>query len=325
MQPYIRSNLARLLVDRPVITDWAGHAMAAFYAGVALTKRKAMDREAMQEDYTHLEAGLQWAHAHNEAEMVVSYGMGLYRYWQRQGLWQEAEGYLQWAVRAAQTIGDRPREAQLAQELGAVKNSLGQRGAAQEWYEHALTIWRSLGNARNEAVALFDLGRMAQEEDVQESARVFYHASLKAAKADDDEQGQGRALQALGLLAEAQGEIEEARRYYELVFEMRQHAQDTVGQAGALNVLGVLEYHQHHYQAARDHLEASLKFAQTAQSEFWAAEAYFWLGETALALSDARQASAAWQHALQLYIRLGRGTDADETQRRLARLLNPPQ
>ena len=325
LQPFIRGTLVQLLRDRPVITDWAGHAMAAYYAGLALTRRKATDREAMQEDYIHLEAGLQWAHVHNEAEMVVSYGMGLYRYWQRQGLWQEAEVYLQWAVRAAQAIGDRPREAQLAQELGNIENSLGQKNRAQERYEHALAIWRSLGNARNEAATLFNLGRMSQEEEDFATARVYYEVSLKAAKSDGDEQGQGRALQALGLIAESQGEIEEARHFYELVFEMRQQAEDTVGQAGALNVLGVLEYHQHHYEAARDHLNASLKNAQTALNEFWAAEAYFWLGETALALSDPRQAIAAWQHALQLYIRLGRSTDAEETQRRLARLLTPPQ
>jgi tetratricopeptide (TPR) repeat protein len=324
LQPFIRSSLAHLLVDRPVITDWAGHAMAAYYAGVALARRKATDREALQEDYVHLEAGLQWAHAHNEADMVVSYGMGLYRYWQRQGLWQEAETYLNWAVRAAQVIGDRPREAQLAQELGAVANSLGQKNRAQEWYERALAIWRSLGNARNEAAALFDLGRMAQEDDDLDTANAYYDASLKAAREDDDNQGQGRALQALGLIAESRGQIEEARRCYELVFEMRQQAGDTIGQAGALNVLGVLEYRQHHFPAAQDHLAASLKHAQLAQNEFWQAEAYFWLGETAVAMGDARRALAEWQRALQLYIHLGRKGDAEETQRRLTRLLTPP-
>ncbi len=317
VQPFVRSTLARLLVDRPVITDWAGQAMTSHYAGVALALRKATNRAAIVEEYTHLEAGLQWAHAHNEAELVVTYGMGLYRFWQRQGLWLEAERYLQWATRAAQEIGDRPREAQLAQEMGVILNNLGQRGRATEWYERALGIWRALGNARNEATVLFDLGHMAQDEDDPQMAQTYYEGSLRAARADDDEQGQGRALQALGLVAEGRGQPDEARHYYELVYEMRQGAGDVIGQAGALNVMGVLEFRLGRLSAARDHLHASLNFAEQIDNDFWKAEAYFWLGETFMAEGDRGQAVQMWQRALPLYIRQGRMGDVAETQRRL--------
>jgi tetratricopeptide (TPR) repeat protein len=323
LQPFMRGTLARLLVDRPVITDLAGQAMTAHYAGVALALRKATNREAIVEEYTHLEAGLQWAQVHNEPELVVTYGMGLYRFWQRQGLWLEAERYLQWAIRAAQEIGDRPREAQLAQELGVIFNNLGQRVRAVEWYERALGIWRSLGNARNEATVLFDLGRMSQDEDDPQMAQTYYEGSLRAARADDDEQGQGRALQALGLVAESLGQPDEARRYYELVYEMRQSAGDVIGQAGALNVLGVLELRQGRLSAANDHLQASLAFAQQIGSAFWEAEAYFWLGETAIAGGNREQARAMWQNALPIYLSQGRSNDVAETQRRLLQLAAP--
>ncbi len=323
LQPFVRGQLTRLLLDRPVITDWAGHALAAYYAGVALTRRRPGDRDALREDYVNCEAGLQWAHAHNEPAFVVSYTMGLARFWQREGLWMEAERYLNWGVRAANTIGDRPREAQLAQELGTILHSLKRRSEALDWYEQALAIWRDLGNTRSEAAALFELGRMAQETEDLTDAHAYYEASVRAAKAGDDEQGQARALQALGLIEESQGQIEAARRCYELVFEMRQHAGDVIGQAGALNVLGVLEFRQQHFTAARDLLTTSLTHAVAAGNDFWEAEAHFWLGEVAFAEGDNLHALEQWQHALRLYIRQGRMPDAEEAQRRITRLTGP--
>lgn len=324
MQTYIRSAAARLLLDRPVMMDDAGNRMAAFYAGFALTRRKASDDLVMQEDYIHLEAGLTWAHTHHDPELVVSYGMGLYRYWQRQGLWLEAEQYLGWAVQAAKTIGDRPREAQLAQELATALMRLNQKAHALEWFDVALATWRQLGNSRSEAVVLFDLGRLAQEDNDLTAARAYYHDSLTASQQAADEQGQGRALQALGLIAESQGQFEEARRCYELVFAMRQEAHDAVGQAGALNVLGVLEFRLHHYAAARDLLTASLNCALDASNDFWEAEARFWLGEALLALGSPNDATLHWQRALQLYTRQGRTSDVDEVRRRLTRMATRP-
>jgi tetratricopeptide (TPR) repeat protein len=320
LQPFIRTLTARSLLDRSVVMGWAGHAMASHYAGLALRLRRASQVDALREEYVHMEAGLQWAHAHTEHELEVSYGMGLYRFWQKEGLWQEALRYLNWAARAAREIGDRPREAALAQELAAIETDVGHGGRAREWYERSLEIWRSLGNGRNEAAALFELGRLAQEGEESENARAYYDASLRAATDAQDEQGMARALQALGLIFEARGEIEEARRCYEMVFEMRQNAHDPVGMAGALNVLGVLEFHRGRFPAAHDLLTASLNNAIDAGNLFWQAEAHFWLGETALAARDPRSAADQWQHALAHYNRQGRAADAEETQRRLARL-----
>jgi len=323
LNPFVRGIISQALLDRPVVMEWAGQAMASHYAGVAVTRRRQIDQTAMQEEYVHLEAGLIWAHAHNEPELVVSYGMGLYRYWQRNGLWREGQQYLGRAIRAAQTINDRPREATLAQELATIELSLGHRTRCREWYDHSLEIWRALGNRRNEAVLLFDLGRFYQDEDDLNNAQVYYDASLQASRESGDEQGQARALQAMGLIFESMNRPDEARQCYEQVFAMRQQAHDAVGQAGALNVLGVLEYKQRHFPAAKDLLTASLNNALDVHNDFWEAEARFWLGETAVALGNPREALAHWQRALVLYIRLGRASDVQETQRRLSAIMPP--
>ncbi len=321
LQPFIRGVLARLLTEQPSLMDLAGHAMTTYFAGLALDRRRTADMAVMQEEYVHLEAALSWSHLHDDPERVVAIGMGLARFWQRQGLWREGTTYLQWAVRAASAIGDRPREGTLAQDLAALEASLGHKGRAREWYAYALEIWRSLANARNEAVTLFDQGQLSLGENHLEEARMDFGSSLLAAQEAGDEQGQGRALQALGLVAERLGDMAEARSRYEQVYAMREQAKDAVGQAGALNVLGVLEFRQHHYDAARDYLSASLKLALEAKNEFWEAEARFWLGEAAMAQKQYAEATREWQRALALYLHLGRGSDVEETQHRLAQVM----
>ena len=321
LHPFTRWTAGQFLLDRPIIADWSGRAMAAHYAGVALANRKPANFPILHEEYLHIEGSLQRAFAQKEHEIVVSYGMGLYRFWQASGMWKEGRRYLIWATRAAQEIGDRPREATLAQELAVIETRLGQRGRARNRYEQSIEIWRTLGNERNMAVVLFEMGRLAQEDNEIDNARAYFEASLRSAKEAGDEHAMARALQALGLVHEASGNIEEARRYYEMVFEMRQDAHDSVAMAGALNVLGVLEYRLGRYPAARDNLVASLNAALDANSRYWEAEARFWLGETSLALRDPHEAAMQWQRALALYISQGRATDVEETQRRLARVL----
>jgi tetratricopeptide (TPR) repeat protein len=318
LHPFVRGIATQLLIERQIIMNYAGQAMAGHYAGVALNRRKQRDQALMQEEYLHMEAGLLWAYANNESELVVSYGMGLFRFWQRNGLWQDGANYLNRAVQAAQLVGDRPREAVLAQELATIELSCRNRARGRSWYEHSLNIWRALGNRKNEADVLFDLGRLTQEDNDPYGARSYFQNSLDAARDSGDDQGQARALQALGLIAESFKQFDEARNYYEQVFEMRQRAHDPVGQAGALNVLGVLEYRQKRYNAAFDLLTASLNNALDAQNDFWEAEARFWLGETASAMGNAQEAASQWQRALALYVRLGRARDVQETQRRLA-------
>jgi tetratricopeptide (TPR) repeat protein len=320
-QSYVRSLAARALLDRPVVMNAAGRAMAAHYAGLALRLRRSKDRDLMREEYLHMEAGLQWAHQHNEPELEVSYGMGLFRFWQKEGLWHEGARFLNWSIRAAREIGDRPREATLAQELATLQANIGYRSRARETFEHSLKVWQGLGNSRNAATVLFELGRLAQEDNQSENARVYYDGSLQAAREADDEQAMARALQAMGLIFETNGQIEDARRCYEKVFEMRQNAHDPVGMAGALEVLGVLEFRQGRYAAAYDLLTASLNNAIDAGNLFWEAEARFWLGETLVAMRNPHDAANQWQRALALYIRQGRAADVEETQRRLARLM----
>jgi len=162
-------------------------AMMTHHAYVALLGPDAgIWMKRLETDHANILAALQWAlHAHN-AEIAITIGQGMFRFWHRRGLWREALGWLEPAL----------------QMNGAIHVPLDLR--------------IKTGRAA---------GYMAQSLGQYERAEIHFMASQNLAYELEDDEQVAAACVALGILRKEQGRFDESLAYFDQAIELEpEHA-----------------------------------------------------------------------------------------------------
>ena len=170
------------------------------------------DYNALQAEHENILAGMDWAYAAKEWEMVRSFASSTDFYLRTRGYWIEDKIRLEQATKAYENLGDKS----------------------------------------GVAASLHNLGILAQATGEVAEARRLYGESLKIAQELGDKSGVARSLHQLGILAQNTGEVAEARRLYGESLKIKQELGDKAGVATSIGQLGRVDEVEEDYFSALD-------------------------------------------------------------------------
>ncbi|MGH2360309.1 MAG: ATP-binding protein, partial [bacterium] len=127
------------------------------------------------------------------------------------GDFDQAQGWLEGALRLFLEHGDAKRQAGVSAFLGHVARSRGRIDEANRLHHTALETYRSIGNEKGVAWALYDLGLAARDRGQDDEARALHGQSLALFRKLGYRWGMAWALWNLGVLAHRRGADTEAR------------------------------------------------------------------------------------------------------------------
>jgi len=147
--------------------------------------------------------------------------------------------WLEAALAAARSLGDRRGEGNALTNLGAAYYSLGEVRKAIGYYEEALKIKREIGDRRGEGNALGNLGLAYADLGEVQKAIGYHEESLKIKREIGDRRGEGNALGNLGAAYYSLGEVQKAIGYYEEALVIARELGDRRGEGADLGNLGL--------------------------------------------------------------------------------------
>ncbi|MDF0593777.1 tetratricopeptide repeat protein [Methanotrichaceae archaeon M04Ac] len=220
------------------------------------------DYNALQAEHENILAGLDWAYAAKEWEMVRSLVSATEFYLRTRGYWNEDKIRLKQAMKACESLGDKAGVAISLHQLGILAQDTGDIDEARRLYGDSLKIAQELGYKSGVAKSLGQLGMLAQDTGDIDEARRLYSDSLKTFQELGDKDGVAKSLGQLGMLAQGTGDIIEARRLYAESLKIAQDLGDKSGIASSLHQLGMLAQDTGDIDEARRLYAESMKIAQ---------------------------------------------------------------
>jgi len=242
---------------------------AAYYLTLAeaaeapLRGDSQLHRARLEIEHDNLRAALAWALGSDDADVFVRLAGALGRFWEVQGHFSEAVGWLAHAVARSSTVsvavrakalyhagclaydpaghlaaGERLEQSlALYQELGRPQEiadvlvALGERAwnmgdyaRAESWYEAALSLFRNIGDQHGMAGVLIDLGASALWQGDYRRAGALLDEALALFRSLGDTHGIANGPRMLGHLARAQGEDARAAVCYDEALTLAQAA-----------------------------------------------------------------------------------------------------
>ena len=218
--------------------------------------------DALQAEHENLLAGMDWAYAAEEWEMVRSFVSATDFYLKTRGYWNEDKIRLEQVTKACEELDDKSGVSSSLHQMGMLAQDTGDIAEARRLYEESLKILQDLGDKSGVSRSLHQLGILAQHTGDIAEARRLYEESLKISQDLGDKSGVSRSLHQLGMLAQATGDIAEARRLYEESLKILQDLGDKSGVSRSLHQLGMLAQATGDIPEARRLYEESLKISQ---------------------------------------------------------------
>ena len=151
---------------------------------------------------------------------------------------REQIAWLESAVAAARSLGDRTREGAALGNLGLAWAALGETRKAIGLYEQALAALCEIGDRQGEGAALGNLGLAWADLGETRKAIGLYEQALAALREIGDRRGEGQALGNLGISWKNLGETRKAIGLYEQVLVIAREIGDRRGEGNALGNLG---------------------------------------------------------------------------------------
>lgn len=145
---------------------------------------------------------------------------------------------------------------------GIEQYQAGQREAAIQSWQQALTIYRELRDYQGEADALIYLGKAHRSLGKLTQAIEYYQQHLELARKLDDLWGEGAALGNLGLVYYDLGEYATAIEFHQKSLEIGQKIGDSQIEANALANLGIAHRILGDYVEAIDYFKKALVITQ---------------------------------------------------------------
>ncbi|MGW0226353.1 AfsR/SARP family transcriptional regulator [Streptomyces tendae] len=213
------------------------------------------------------------------------------------GLWPQQKRAQQYALTAAERVGDPVGAALAHRLLGRALTRLRDLNAAEYHLRRALLRFRELDDPAGEAQTLHNLIEVSYMAQRFDEAVEHGEAALPLHRRARNHAGEARTLNAIGWVHATAGDYERAIDRCSEALAHQRSIGDHNGQAATLDSLGYA-YHRlgQHQEAVRYFEEAIALFRQSAD-RYHEAETMIRLGDVHQALSDPEAARAVWREA----------------------------
>jgi predicted ATPase/class 3 adenylate cyclase len=284
-----------------------GRAHAEYYLEFARERverqQGAEQGQALAELATELDnlrAGMDWAEARDENELLGSYGFALRNFFYARSQGGEGLARIRAAADALRAVGNAERLADLLNKAGLLAYRLGELPAAEAHYDEALAIYRQIGAARGQASVLNNLGNIADRRGDLTRAAAQYQEVLDLCRESGFVRGQAASLNNLGNIACQQGKLAEAEQFCREALAIYRRMEALDGQERALTNLGDVAHVRGDLETAeRCHREA-LDLGRQLGAAVPQARALINLGSVAAARGDMPGAERCAREALHL-------------------------
>ena len=214
------------------------------------------------------------------------------------GDYPDAARALEEALRISRDLGDRPGQADALSELGAVWRLTGDFLDAAQAQEEALRIYRDLGDRPGQANALHDLGHVRWHTGDFRGAAPALLEALGISRDLGDRPGQANALLDLGSQRYSVGDYPGAIEALEEALEIHRSLGDRLGQANVLLKLGIVGRLTEDYPGAAQTLEEALSIFDDIGSRHGRADTIGSLGVVWRLTGDYPSAAQAIEESL---------------------------
>ena len=182
--------------------------------------KEAQSLQTVQDEYAVVVLALEAAIALQHTQDVFSMALALVPFWRTQGLYQQAEQWLQ--VTLAMTMPEQPEYAYLLTHRAefALVRELWEQAQRDALAGLALTV--APAQQREHTVCLLTLGHVAEHDSNDTQARTYYEEGLQLARLGTDHELTCRLLNGLGNLTAKQGDYPQAVALYQEALALAQ-------------------------------------------------------------------------------------------------------
>ena len=252
-----------------------------------------------------LEAALAAARSLGDREMEGMHLTNLGGAYHTLGEVQKAIGYYEEALKIDREIGDRRGEGADLGNLGLAYADLGEVQKAIGYYEQQLTITREIGDRRGEGIALGNLGLAYTDLSEVQKAIGYFEQALVIDREIGDRRGEGTALGNLGVAYARLGEVQKAIGYYEQALAIDRETGDRRGEGIALGNLGLAYADLGEVQKAIGYYEQKLTITREIGDRRGEGNALYNLGIAYADLGEVQRAIGYYEEALKIMRKIG--------------------
>ncbi|MCP4344237.1 MAG: tetratricopeptide repeat protein [Desulfobacterales bacterium] len=177
------------------------------------------------------------------------------------GDYQNAENYLQQALKIHKDIGNQGLISEDLRGLGIIFESLGDNKMALEYYFESLKIQNSLDIDMMKSTTLIKIGSLYLQQNQHEQTSEYLNKALNIAKQSGNIDDQGQALEEIGRLNDYLGKTDKAIDFFENALVLFKNTGNRFGQKRALSDLGKVYMGLAQYQLSLDYFNKALVIA----------------------------------------------------------------
>ena len=330
-----RASVHRLL-DHYLGTAYRAHellgpsrydAIALVPAGPLVTVDELADHRAalawLTREYHVLLAALRRAAADGFDAHTWQLAWAMASFFERRGHWHDAAASQQFALDAANRLGDPYAQAICHGCLAYAYADLRRYAEARDQLVRALELFQQLGDHTGQAQTHRSLALVLDRENRYEAALEHAEQALELFQAAGHRAGQARALNALGWFHIQLGRRQEGLTYCQQALDLQKEIDDQFGQADTLDSIATA------YSALGNHHEAIAHYQQAVllYREFGhrhsEADTLACLGDLHLAIGSPDAARDAWYAAVAILDELDH-PEAAQVRDKLAKLASRP-
>ncbi|HEX6818575.1 MAG TPA: tetratricopeptide repeat protein [Ktedonobacterales bacterium] len=282
---------------KPKEREAALRAVAAYYAGYV----QHAPSSVFGPDEANIVGALEWAHEHNQQELVAALCAGMQDFWRDRWRTPASLRYLPWGMEAAQSLArktrsrpDRLRAANLALAYAQTLRRLGKIEQAEQALQENLALRRSISDRVGEALVLAQLGYIALSRRELDDADELFSQALALFRETGNRQGEGETLGFLGQIAQYRGQIDAAEARFNEALHVLADKESQRSTGHVLTRLGKIAQARGDLDGAERYYEQALsaeRATHNAQDE----------GITLMALGDVHAARGQMEAAEQRY------------------------
>lgn len=143
------------------------------------------------------------------------------------------------ALKIAQQIGDKWREASIWHQMASIDIFRGEYEEARQKSLTSLEIWKEIDGRADEAEAWRDLGLIAQKLGNSQSALVNFRNALEIKREIDDEAGEASIWSRIGPIYKDQEDYDAAVKCFQKALEIFLEIEDVNGIGSTFGQLGI--------------------------------------------------------------------------------------
>ncbi len=186
---------------------------------------------------------------------------GLGDYFERRGLWQLGQHWLERAIALRRSLTPAPDQAALSWELYQLSQVLYRRGElanARELLLESIAVFEELADRAGRAASVHQLAVIEHAQGKSAEARRLLRESIAVREELGDGRGRAASLHQLAIIEHTQGNLLEARRLLRESIALLAELGDRRGRAASLHQLAVIEHAQGNLLEARRLLRESI-------------------------------------------------------------------